>query len=143
MTDWTRPLFDGGLGPGSGSAILKRTIELAAYAHGLDLDTPFEKLPVKTQSLILYGYPPVGAPGYKSDGDAPKAKADKGFRFQGVLKFLERNFEESSSDSYREWMTQYMPEADNLRAGERSFGRSCGERSRPCRERGGTGCVLP
>src|SRR6202043_3378843 len=43
ITDWTRPLFDGGLGPGSGSAILKRTLELGAYAHGFDLETPFEK----------------------------------------------------------------------------------------------------
>jgi excinuclease ABC subunit A len=109
ITDWTRPLFDGGLGPGSASAILKRTLELAAYAHGFDLNTPFEKLPVKTQQLILYGYPPLGAPGHSKDGSHKvKAKADKGFRFQGVLKFLERNFEESNSDSYREWMTQYM-----------------------------------
>src|SRR6516164_9825596 len=109
ISDWTRPLFDGGLGPGSSSAILKRTLELAAYAHGFDLETPLEKLPVKPQNLILYGYPPDGAPG-KSNGDAPKGKGkpDKGFRFQGVLKFLERGFEESASDSYREWMTQYM-----------------------------------
>jgi excinuclease ABC subunit A len=109
VTDWTRPLFDGGLGPGSSSAILKRTIELAAYAHGFDLETPFEKFSLKVQNLILYGYPPIGAPG-SANGDAPKAKikADKGFRFQGVLKFLERNFEETNSDSYREWMTQYM-----------------------------------
>src|SRR5215471_5383968 len=110
VSDWTRPLFDGGLGPGSGSAILKRTLELAAYAHGFDLDTPFEKLPLKTQNLILYGYPPAGAPGARTDGKTPqnKGKADKGFRFQGILKFLERNFDESGSDSYREWMTQYM-----------------------------------
>jgi excinuclease ABC subunit A len=109
VTDWTRPLFDGGLGPGSASAILKRTLELAAYAHGFELNTPFEKLSVKTQQLILYGYPPIGAPGHSND-DAHKAKGkyDKGFRFQGVLKFLQRNFEESNSDSYREWMTQYM-----------------------------------
>jgi excinuclease ABC subunit A len=109
VTDWTRPLFDGGLGPGSSSAILKRTLELAAYAHGFDLDTPFEKLPVKTQNLILYGYPPVGAPGYSGDDPkTPKVKSTKSFRFQGVLNFLQRNFEESNSDSYREWMTQYM-----------------------------------
>ncbi len=109
VTDWTRPLFDGGLGPGSASAILKRTLELAAYAHGFNLDTPFEKFPAKTQNLILFGYPPTGAPGY-SGGDSAKTtgKTDKGFRFQGVLKFLQRNFEESNSDSYREWMTQYM-----------------------------------
>ena len=109
VTDWTRPLFDGGLGPGSSSAILKRTLELAAYAHGFDLDIPFEKLPLKTQNLILYGYPPTGAPGNSND-DSQKSKTrpEKGFRFHGVLKFLERNFEESNSDSYREWMTQYM-----------------------------------
>jgi len=109
VTDWTRPLFDGGLGPGSSSAILKRTLELAAYAHGFDLDLPFEKLPVKTQNLILYGYPPTGAPGNSNDdSQKPKNKPEKRFRFHGVLKFLERNFEESNSDSYREWMTQYM-----------------------------------
>ena len=109
VTDWTRPLFDGGLGPGSSSAILKRTLELAAYAHGFDLDLPFEKLPVKTQNLMLYGYPPIGAPGNSNaDSQKPKNKPEKGFRFHGVLKFLERNFEESNSDSYREWMTQYM-----------------------------------
>ena len=109
ITDWARPLFDGGLGPGSASAILKRTLELAAYAHGFDLETPFEKLPAKTQQLILYGYPPIGAPGHSKEASHKgKGKSDKGFRFQGVLKFLERNFEESGSDSYREWMTQYM-----------------------------------
>ncbi len=110
VVDWTRPLFDGGLGPGSGSAILKRTLELGAYAHGFHLDTPFEKYPAKVQSLLLYGFPP---PGTKKSEDATGARArsgekGKGFRFQGILKFLERNFEESNSDSYREWMTQYM-----------------------------------
>ena len=107
IVDWTRPLFDGGLGPGSGSTILKRTLELGAYAHGFHLDTPFEKYPARVQNLLLYGYPPSG--GKKPSNDAaPKSSADKGFRFDGILKFLERNFEESSSDSYREWMTQYM-----------------------------------
>ena len=107
ITDWTRPLFDGGLGPGSSSAILKRTLELAAYAHGFHLDTPFEKYPAQVQNLLLYGYPPAGA---KRGGEAAgkAASGEKGFRFQGILKFLERNFEESNSDSYREWMTQYM-----------------------------------
>jgi excinuclease ABC subunit A len=105
ITDWTRPLFDGGLGPGSGSAILKRTLELGAYAHGFQLDSPFEKYPARVQNLLLYGYPPSGAK--KADGDKSSSK-DKGFRFQGILKFLENNFSESNSDSYREWMTQYM-----------------------------------
>jgi excinuclease ABC subunit A len=109
ITDWTRPLFDGGLGPGSGSAILKRTLELGAYAHGFDLETPFEKFPARVQNMLLYGYPPTN--GSASSGNSStekKSKADKGFRFPGILKFLERNFEESNSDSYREWITQYM-----------------------------------
>jgi excinuclease ABC subunit A len=105
IVDWTRPLFDGGLGPGSGSAILKRTLELGAYAHGFQLDLPFEKYPARIQNLLLYGYPPAGAK--RAVGEKTSGK-DKGFRFQGILKFLENNFEESNSDSYREWMTQYM-----------------------------------
>ena len=109
IVDWARPIFDGGLGPGSGSAFLKRTLELAAYAHGFDLDTPFEKFPARIQNMLLYGYPPANGASGKNGGEPrAKARAEKGFRFNGILKLLERNFEESGSDSYREWMTQYM-----------------------------------
>ncbi len=58
IVDWSKPLFDGGLGPGGSSANLQRTLELAALAHGFDLDTPFEKLSRRVQNLILYGNPP-------------------------------------------------------------------------------------
>jgi excinuclease ABC subunit A len=110
VTDWTRPLFDGGLGPGSSSAILKRTLELAAYAYHFDLETPFEKFPPRVQNLLLYGYPPSNGRGGLNEKDpaGKKTRAEKAFRFPGILKFLDRNFSESNSDSYREWMTQYM-----------------------------------
>ncbi|MGC2232739.1 MAG: excinuclease ABC subunit UvrA [Candidatus Acidiferrum sp.] len=109
ITDWTRPLFDGGLGPGSSSAILKRTLELAAYAYHFDLETPFEKFPPRIQNLLLYGYPPSNSrPSGEKQNAAKKSQGEKSFRFPGILKFLERNFSESNSDSYREWMTQYM-----------------------------------
>ena len=112
IVDWTRPLFDGGLGPGSSSAMLKRTLELAAYAHGFSLDTPFEKFPQRIQNLVLYGYPPSNERSTEvrvlASSAEKKARAEKGFRFPGILKFLDRNFQESNSDSYREWMTQYM-----------------------------------
>ena len=84
IADWTRPLFDGGLGPGSGSGILKRTLELAAYAHQFDLDTPFDKLSPKVQNMLLYGYPPANG----KDEIKKKPKAEKGFNFRGVLQFL-------------------------------------------------------
>jgi len=110
MNDWSRPLFDGGLGPGSASAHVKRTLELAAYAHGFDLDTPFDKFPVRIQNLLLYGYPPSNRSkdDAKEASETPARQGDKGFRFPGILKMLDRNFEESGSDTYREWMTQYM-----------------------------------
>jgi excinuclease ABC subunit A len=108
INDWSRPLFDGGLGPGSGSAILKRTLELGAYAHGFDLETPFEKFPARIQNMLFYGYPPSNSRDGDNGAARKNSKSEKGFRFPGILKFLERNFEESGSDTYREWMTQYM-----------------------------------
>jgi len=113
IVDWSKPLFEGALGPGSGSANLQRTIELAAYSFGFDLSTPFEKLPRKVQNLILYGNPPSNgaeANGAGASGAAKpkKAKGEKGLRFPGVLGWLKNNFNESTSDSYREWMTGYM-----------------------------------
>ncbi len=108
VTDWTRPLFDGGLGTGSGSAILKRTLELGAYAHGFDLETPFEKFPARIQNMLLYGYPPTNARSSERESARSRPKGEKSFRFPGILQFLERNFEDSSSDTYREWSTQYM-----------------------------------
>jgi excinuclease ABC subunit A len=95
IVDWSKPLFEGGLGPGSASVYLQRTLKLASVAYGFDLDTPFEKFPRKTQNLILHGNP--------SNGGSPKS-----LNFQGILGHLESNLDESSSDNYREWLTQYM-----------------------------------
>src|ERR1700683_3146004 len=95
IADWTRPLFEGGLGPGSGSVFLRRNLELGAMAHGFHLSTPFEKFPRVVQNLILYGNPPSNA---KSNGNgssraaaAKAAKALPGLHFQGVVGFLESN----------------------------------------------------
>jgi excinuclease ABC subunit A len=106
IVDWSKPLFEGGLGPGSGSSYLERSLRLAAYAHGFDLDAPFEKLPRKTQNLILHGNPSNG-------------RATKGLEFSGILTHLERSLEESSSDSYREWLTQYMSPVPCAACGEK------------------------
>ncbi len=42
-----------------------------------------------------------------------------GLHFQGVIGFLERSFEESNSDTYREWITQYMSPVPCAVCGER------------------------
>src|SRR5438067_4148746 len=108
ITDWSKPLLEGGLGPGSASQNLIHQLQIVAAAYGFDLATPVEKLPDKIQNMLLYGYPPSNRSAAEENGSAKKPKGEKGFRFPGVLKFLERNFEESGSDTYREWMTQYM-----------------------------------
>ena len=95
IVDWSKPLFEGGLGPGSGSEQLQRTMKIAAAAYGFDLATPFEDFPRKVQNLILQGNP-------------ENSGTEKGLNFQGVFAHLESGLEESRSDSYREWLTQYM-----------------------------------
>jgi len=95
IVDWSKPLFEGALGPGGSSANLQRTLKLAALAHGFNLATPFEKLSRNVQNLILHGNPANGRP-------------TKGLNFRGVIDHLERNLEETTSDGYREWLAQYM-----------------------------------
>jgi excinuclease ABC subunit A len=132
IADWSRPLFEGGLGPGSGSKYLKRSLEMGALAHGFDLSTPFEKFPLQVQNLILYGNPPwktsakdngsgavAGKHGLARAPSARGAKGIPGLNFQGVIGYLERGFEESDSDTYREWITQYMSPAPCVVCGER------------------------
>ena len=104
IVDWTKPLFEGGLGPGSGSTPLQRTLRIAALAHGFDLDAPFEKLPRKVQNLILHG----------NNSDA----LGKGLNFEGIVGYLESSLRESKSDSYREWLTEYMSPAPCTSCGE-------------------------
>src|SRR3954465_6778184 len=71
-------------------------LQLASTAHGFDLNTPFEKFPAKVQSLILNG----------PEGNGSAKKSRLGFR--GILAYLKQNLEESSSESYREWLLNYM-----------------------------------
>ncbi len=101
IVDWSKPLLEGGLGPGGTSQYLARLVNLAAAKYKIDLRKPFEKLPEAQQKLLLYG------PGY---GETPQAGRGEGARtgFHGVLKWLRQSLDEVRSDSYREWMMGYM-----------------------------------
>ncbi|MFI5105226.1 MAG: excinuclease ABC subunit A, partial [Terriglobales bacterium] len=93
ITDWSKPLLEGALGPGSGSGYLRRMVEIVAAAYKINLATPFEKLPAKIQTLLLYG---------------PEEKEAPRLGFRGVLGFLKQNMEEATSEGYREWLLAYM-----------------------------------
>jgi len=96
ITDWSKPLLDGGLGPGSSSQYLIKLIQLAADRYKIDLKTPFEDLPPKQQHILVYGPP---------KGEAPRTG------FHGILAYLRDNAEEARSDSYREYMMNFMSAA--------------------------------
>ncbi len=93
IVDWQKPLLEGGLGPGSASSNVRRTLELAAAAYGFDLAKPFDQHSRKTQDLILFG---------------PKESDGKRVGFLGVLALLRQNLEDATSESYREWLLNYM-----------------------------------
>ena len=93
ITDWSRPLLDGGLGPGSASQYLLRLINLAADRYSIDLKKPFEELPPRQQHILVYGPP---------KGEAPRTG------FHGILSYLRDSVEEARSDGYREYMMSFM-----------------------------------
>ncbi|GGG80160.1 excinuclease ABC subunit UvrA [Edaphobacter dinghuensis] len=93
ITDWSKPLLDGAMGPGSGSAYLLRLIKLAADKYKINLKQPFEDLTTEQQNLFLYG--------------PPKAEASR-TGFHGIFDYLRRNLEDTKSEGYREYMMQYM-----------------------------------
>src|SRR5579863_4500899 len=85
IADFSKPLLEGGLGPGAGSAYMSHWLNEAARVLRIKLSTPFDQFPKKTQKLLLEGV----------NG------------FPGILKILDQTFEESS-EGYREWLTDYM-----------------------------------
>jgi excinuclease ABC subunit A len=91
ITDWSKPLLDGGLGPGSASQGLIHALQITAAAHGIDLNIPFEKLPDKIQDLLL-------------NGESGRGKTG----FRGIFGYLKQNLEESTSEGYREWLMDHM-----------------------------------
>jgi len=95
IVDWSKPLLDGGLGPGSASGNLLHMLRTAAPAQGIDLSVPFEKLGSAAQNFILYG-------------DAKKRGNGSRSGFRGVIAYLNDVQQESVSDSYREWLLNYM-----------------------------------
>ena len=93
ISDWSKPLLEGGLGPGSASQNLIHSLQLAAAAYGFDLSKPFEQLPRKIQNLILYG---------------PEHGEKKPGGFLGVFGYLRQAMDDSTSETYRDWLLDHM-----------------------------------
>ena len=85
IADASKPLLDGGLGPGSSSSYMHSALTEVAEECRLDLSVAFEEMPKKTRNLLLYG----------------------NSKFPGILKTLDENYARSS-EGYREWLMEYM-----------------------------------
>ena len=85
IVDESKPLLDGGLGPGAGSWTMQQELEALARRAKIDLKTPFESLPKQSRAILLNG----------TGGAA------------GILGILQGAYD-NSVESYREWLTEYM-----------------------------------
>ena len=92
ILDWSKPLLDGALGPGSASTNLLHMLKIVASVYDIDLSTPFEKLSQEQQNLLLFG----------------PEKGDKKTGFKGILDYLKSAMDDSTSEGYRDWLMQYM-----------------------------------
>jgi len=87
IIDPSRPLLDGGLGPGGSSSYMAHAMNTLAAKFKIPIHKPFADLPQKSQTILL-----EGAGGQK-----------------GVLGVLEGYIlDENASETYREWYMQYM-----------------------------------
>jgi len=85
IIDASKPLFDGGLGPGASSWTMQQELEALARRQKINLKTPFEQLPAKSRETLLEG----------ANGTA------------GILGILADSYE-TAPEGYREWLTEYM-----------------------------------
>ncbi len=85
IVDSSKPLLEGGLGPGANSAYMNETLNEAARRFRIKLSTPFEKLSEKSRKLLIEG----------------------GEDFPGIVAILQKTYE-TVSDAYREWLVDYM-----------------------------------
>jgi excinuclease ABC subunit A len=85
IVDSSKPLFDGGLGPGGSSSLMQQAVGDAARRLRIDAGKPFDDLSAKHRSQLLDG-----------SGDFP-----------GILGLLQRAFDDYS-DGYREYLMEYM-----------------------------------
>ena len=88
IVDSSKPLLDGGLGPGATTSYMQQQLNDGAARLRIKINKPFEDLPKKSQALLLEG----------------------GNGFDGIIKVLTETYEEAGP-GYREWLMDYMSPA--------------------------------
>ena len=110
VPDRTKTLSEGAMVPWNpiSSQYYPQLLEQFCTAVGIDMDTPFNKLPNKQQKMVLYGYGDQKFHfHYENDFGGIR---DVDVPFEGVINNISRRYKETNSDFTREQMRKYMTE---------------------------------
>src|SRR5581483_10533714 len=89
IADPSKPLLEGGLGPGSSSSYMISALNEGADKLGIDLSIPFEDLPKKMRTVLVHG----------------------NSHFAGILRTLDDSYARAS-EGYRDWLMDFMSPTD-------------------------------
>ncbi|WHO85186.1 excinuclease ABC subunit UvrA [Limosilactobacillus oris] len=110
VPDRSKTLRDGAMAPWNpiSSQYYPQLLEQFCQSVGIDMDTPFNKLPKKQQQLVLYGNGDQTFHfHYENDFGGVR---DVDVPFEGVVNNVKRRYRETNSDFTREQMRKYMTE---------------------------------
>ena len=94
ISDWSKPLLEGGLGPGSSSKYLARVLlESAAQRYKIDSEQTLRAAHRPAAKTAAPWSKPTGGSTYRVSRDS---------------RFFAQLLQESKSESYRDWMLSYM-----------------------------------
>ena len=103
-------LEGGAIAPWSGGHVtdyFQRLVEALADELGIDMDTPWSKLPAKAKRSLLHGHPTEIHVRYRNRYGRQRSYYTS---FEGVLAYVERRHAEAETDTSRERFAGYMRE---------------------------------
>lgn len=108
VPDRTKSLADGAIYPWSrtSNTYYDDVLKSVASHYGIDMDKPFGDLPEEHQKIILYGGDDVVAFHVKRFGT--KRYHMQYHRYIGVIPYLEKRYNESNGEYWREEIEKYM-----------------------------------
>lgn len=108
VPDRKKSLNDGAIYPWSKTttSYYEDILKSVSEHYGINLDTPFEDLSQEHQDIILYGGDDLMK--FKVQKFGTHRYETKYHRFSGVIPFLEKRYNESSGEYWREEIEKYM-----------------------------------
>lgn len=100
VTEWSGPRDEGGY--------YWQTLEGAAEEFGIDLDAPVSAIPKEKLDIVLYGTNGRKVTVHYRNKNGRKATFDT--TFEGVIKNLERRYNETNSEYMRDKISEFMSE---------------------------------